>query len=205
MAAEHSVELIGGDISRSPDKLVIDSVVVGEVSKGRAVLRSTAKPGDLIYVSGSLGGAAGGLVLLENGVDGEITARQLKPEPRNELALKLAVHKIPTAMIDLSDGLSADLAHICAASNVGAKVFSERIPIDANLEINGFDADTSLDLALSGGEDLELLFTADRSNAAKLAEFDVTMVGEITETAGKIELIVAAGTSVLEPKGFRHF
>jgi len=208
LAGKFGVDLVGGDISRSPDKLVIDSIVGGEVLKDQAVLRSTAKPGDLIYVSGSLGGAAAGLSLLEDQKVKEVSElilRQLRPEPRNKLALELMVHKIPTAMIDLSDGLSSDLAHICSASAVGAKVLCMQIPIDVNLEINGFDTKKSLDLALNGGEDLELLFTADRSDADKLARFDVTMIGEITDIAGKIELIDDDATSILEPKGFRHF
>lgn len=205
LAAVYSVELIGGDISRSPDKLIIDSIVGGEVSKGRAVMRSTAKVSDLIAVSGSLGGAAAGLALLETGIDSPINLRQLKPEPRTILAQELSAAKIPSAMMDISDGFSADLAHICAASNVGAKVFSDKIPIDPSLETNGFDKERSLDLALNGGEDFELLFTTDRSNAEMLREFDVTVVGEITAAADRIELITAGETSILESKGFRHF
>ncbi len=205
LAAVYSVELIGGDISRSPDKLIIDSIVGGEVSKGRAVMRSTAKVSDLIAVSGSLGGAAAGLALLETGIDSPINLRQLKPEPRTILAQELSAAKIPSAMMDISDGFSADLAHICAASNVGAKVFGDKIPIYASLETNCFDKERSLDLALNGGEDFELLFTTDRSNAEMLREFDVTVVGEITAAADRIELIAAGETSILESKGFRHF
>ena len=205
LAAVYSVELIGGDISRSPDKLIIDSIVGGEVSKGRAVMRSTAKVSDLIAVSGSLGGAAAGLALLETGINSPINLRQLKPEPRTILAQELSAAKIPSAMMVISDGFSADLAHICAASNVGAKVFGDKIPIDPSLETNCFDKERSLDLALNGGEDFELLFTTDRSNAEMLREFDVTVVGEITAAADRIELIAAGETSILESKGFRHF
>jgi len=204
LAEKFSVELIGGDISRSPDRFVIDSIVVGEVKKGNAILRSTAKPGDLIYVSGSLGGAAGGLDILENGRSTEnesLILNQLSPEPQCELALQLAEQQIPTAMIDLSDGLSADLAHICSASGVGARIFADKIPVNKDLA----DADSSLEFALNGGEDLQLLFTTDISNQAALNIFDVTCIGEITNKAGLIELIDQIGTKILKPKGFRHF
>ncbi len=206
LAAKYSVELIGGDISRSPDKLVVDSIVGGEVPKGKAILRSTAKCGELIYVSGSLGGAGGGLKLLEEGkTDEGLFMRQLRPEPRNELAQALSAKQIPTSMIDLSDGLSADIAHICSASGVGASVYAERIPIDKNLMAAGFNAATSLDLALNGGEDFELLFTADRSTESTLRSFDVTCIGEIIDKRNIIELFDKHGASVLKLKGFRHF
>ncbi len=208
LAAKFGVDLVGGDISRSPDKLMIDSIVGGEVPKGRAILRSTAKPGDLIYVSGSLGGAAGGLSLLETGKVKEVSElilRQLRPGPRNDLAQQLSTQNIPTAMIDLSDGLSADLAHICSASGVGAKIYADRIPIDQNLAEAAFDRKTALDLALNGGEDFELLFTANRSGESALAGMDVTCIGEITDKTGLAEIIDEQGTTQLEPNGFRHF
>lgn len=209
LAGKYGVELVGGDISRSPDKLVIDSIVAGETVKDKAILRSTAMPGDLIFVSGSLGGAAAGLSLLENGKvkeASELILRQLKPEPRNELALQLSAQNIPSAMIDLSDGLSADLGHVCEASGVGAKIYTQRIPVDKNLILAGFTADAALDPALNGGEDFELLFTVNRASKSALAGMDVTNIGEITDETGVVNIIDERGTStILEAKGFRHF
>src|SRR5687768_16906648 len=128
IAREYDVELVGGDISRSPRGLVIDSTVGGEVATGKAFLRSAARPGDLIYVSGPLGGAAGGLRLLESGTRYSsqlptdtlsLIENQLQPCPEIGLANSLIGLQIITAAIDLSDGLSSDLGHICRQSRAG--------------------------------------------------------------------------------------
>ncbi len=219
---EDRIELIGGDISKSPDKVVIDSIVLGEVEKGKAILRSTSKVGDLIFVTGELGGASAGLRLLENGVRYDDSATtwqrniiidQLKPRgignPTNP-------SKFASSMIDISDGLSSDLMHICTSSKVGAKVYADKIPIDRKLighGVNNFKEFLSenldvLDFALHGGEDFELLFTIDPS---KLKKFEknisghFTHIGEITENVGKIELIQDKQSTFLQPKGFQHF
>ena len=142
LAKNFGVELVGGDISKSPDKIVIDSIVAGETKKGKAVLRSGAKVGDLIFVTGKLGGAAAGLKLLETGETYEkskykkLIERQLKPHPQTEIGQILGEKNLATAMIDLSDGLSSDLFHICRASKVGAKIYAEKIPIES--EISNF-------------------------------------------------------------------
>lgn len=218
LAKKYAVELIGGDVSKTPDKIVIDSIVAGEVKKGRAVLRSGAKIGDLIFATGNLGGAAAGLRLLENGTrfgqseSKNLLLRQLTPQPRTEIGQVLSKNNLATAMIDVSDGLSSDLAHLCRASGVGAKIYSEKIPLDKNLaEISSENLDF-LNFALDGGEDFELLFTIEPQNEKKILrlknqskEFKFTRIGEVTETAEIIELISNNETRILAAKGFRHF
>lgn len=209
LANDYRVELVGGDISRVTDKLVIDSVVGGEVPKGHAIKRSGAKPGDAIYVTGSLGGATGGLTLLENSTAPEISTsklalRQLKPTPQIVTSNLLQKLRIATSMIDISDGLSSDLFHICEQSGAGAIVVAEQIPIDNNLRQH-FDAHRSMEMALHGGEDFELLFTVAQKNIPSLKNLDATCIGAITANTGVIELIRDGRKERLEPKGYRHF
>ena len=213
LANEFNVELVGGDVSRVSDKLVIDSIVGGEVAKGKAIRRTGAKPGDLIYVTGSLGGAAGGLKLLEKDrtvpkkteiSTAHLYRRQLEPTPQLETGKLLTDLDIATSLIDVSDGLSSDLFHICKQSGVGANIFAERLPIDDHLR-NHFDAAESLAMALNGGEDFELLFTVAKENNRALESMNVTYIGEITATSGVIELNRDGNLSILEPKGYRHF
>lgn len=218
LAKKYAVELIGGDVSKTPDKIVIDSIVAGEVKKGRAVLRSGAKIGDLIFVTGNLGGAAAGLKLLENGVrfgqteSKNLLLRQLTPQPRTEIGQVLSENNLASAMIDVSDGLSSDLAHLCRASKVGAKIYSEKIPLDKNFaEISSENLDF-LNFALAGGEDFELLFTIKPQSEKKILRlknesknFTFTRIGEVTETTEIIELISNSETRILAAKGFRHF
>ncbi len=221
IAKKYNVELVGGDVSKTPDKLVFDSIVLGEVEKGKAILRSTATVGDLICVSGELGGASVGLMLLENGMrykktlkkwQRKLLLKQLKPSPRN--SKKFA--KFATSMIDLSDGLSSDLAHICKSSNVGAKIFANKIPIHRKLRdlsgknIREFLSENLdiLDFALHGGEDFELLFTiipSDLQEFEKKNSGKFTHIGEITDNTENIELIRDRRSEILIPKGYRHF
>lgn len=216
LGKKFNVELVGGDVSRTPDKIVIDSVVAGEAKKNRAVLRSAAKAGDLIFVTGKLGGAASGLRLLESGLRFEtekgarkdFIRRQLAPNPQIEIGLKLSENKLATAMLDLSDGLSSDLAHLCQASRVGAQIFAERIPLEKNLRGVLKENEDEISFALNGGEDFELLFTAHPKNKIKLEKLfgkKITCVGEITDQTEKIELVVQSKTVSLKPGGFRHF
>lgn len=209
LADKYEVELVGGDVSRTPDKLVIDSIVGGEVHKGKAIMRSGAKPGDAIYVTGSLGGAAGALKLLENSTNLEISTsklvlRQLKPAPQLDIANLLQKLGIATSMIDVSDGLSSDLFHVCQQSGAGAKIFAERIPIDTEL-LDHFAPDESLETALHGGEDFELLFTVDQESTSLLKGINAVNIGEITSNVGIIEIIRNDQAETLEPKGYRHF
>jgi thiamine-monophosphate kinase len=231
LAKKHEVELVGGDVSKTPDKIVIDSIVAGETGKGKAVLRSGARVGDLIFVTGEIGGAAAGLKLLESGERYEISkhkkllARQLKPNPQTEFGKILGAKNLATAMIDLSDGLSSDLAHLCRASKTGAKIFADQIPIDKNLRklsppprdektaTKNFSLSPllpfSISDALNGGEDFELLFTAHPKKNFQLKKvcefFSFHHIGEVTASAEIIELVHPNKTVILEPKGFRHF
>jgi thiamine-monophosphate kinase len=177
LADEFNVELIGGDVSRVPERLVIDSIVIGEVAKGKAILRSGARPGDLIFVTGKLGGAAAGLQLMKNGLsyesmkpdrDIELTLRQLQPLPQVNIAKLLKIQAIVTSMIDISDGLSSDLMHLCKESGVGAKVYADRIPVDENLRDLYRSEQERLEIALNGGEDFELLFTVPEAQLSSL-------------------------------------
>ncbi|MEP7214122.1 MAG: thiamine-phosphate kinase [Acidobacteriota bacterium] len=213
LAAQFQVELIGGDVSRTPDKIVIDSIVGGEVPKGKAILRSGARPGDRIYVTGQLGGAAAGLKLLESGVrmvdsteiQKALIERQLRPFPQIEIGRTLMGANLATSMIDLSDGLSSDLAHICEASGVGAAIDASLLPIDSNPSKLSITREDTLDLALNGGEDFELLFTADPKSVPELMHAIIHRIGTVTANAGILELIRDGKHFELTPGGYRHF
>lgn len=214
VARDVGVELIGGDISRSPDKLVIDSIAGGEVPRGRAILRSGSRSADAIVVTGQLGGSAGGLKLLENGRhlsqkpeewEEKLIRKHLNAEYQIE-AIWLQKNKLANAMIDLSDGLSSDLAHICRASKLGAKIFAEKVPLDPDLARLTNSFDEQLDLALNGGEDYQLLFTVPPERVCELAEMHrFTVIGEMTGEPERIEIVRDGVAGELAPNGFRHF
>jgi thiamine-monophosphate kinase len=214
LARKHAVELVGGDISRSPDKLFIDSIVFGEVARGKAVLRSGANAGDLIFVTGFLGGAAAGLELLRTGTvlgpEISVTGRhlllkQLQPIPQVQTGKLLTEYNLATSLIDLSDGLSSDLSHVAAASGVGATINADVVPIDpAIFDISSLHTQ-ELDLALNGGEDYELLLTVAPHNAHIALDLGFHHIGEITDSAGKLELLHDGISESFFPKGFRHF
>jgi len=211
LATIFGVGLVGGDVSRSPDKLVIDSIVGGDVPIGTALSRSGAKRGDAIFVSGSLAAAAAGLKLLEEGVikseanefEELSIKRQLRPTPQIDLAKHLMVLQITTSAIDISDGLASDLVHICEASNCGAILIAESIPVDPS--VKKIYPNESLELALNGGEDLELLFTVSADDIPKLADLPVTQIGSITSETGRLEIIKNGVVETLAASGFRHF
>jgi len=227
LAERYGVALIGGDVSRTPDKIVIDSILIGETPKAGAVFRSGAKPGDQIFVTGFLGDAAAGLRLLERGARLPTTCdsnsvstesrgldylllRQLQPEPRVGWGLLLGEQQLATAMIDISDGLSSDLTHLCTESNVGALIDSSRIPIDPLVtELTGRRALDPLMLALHGGEDFELLFTVRPENVAKLPTrvdgVSLTRIGEIKEASAGVQISEGSRAWKLEPGGWEHF
>lgn len=221
LADLYDVVIIGGDISRTPERVVVDSIVLGEMRRGRGVMRSGARPGDLIYVTGALGGAAAGLRLLQRraasrGAGGklepgerDLMKRQIAPTPRVEWGAVIGEHGLATAMIDISDGLSSDLAHLCRESGVGARIEAERIPFDPLLPSAGVDFDDALALALDGGEDFELLFTVRPRVAARLP-VDVggvraTRIGEVTNERGKVRLVANGRSRTIKPKGYEHF
>lgn len=223
LADQYDVKLIGGDVSRTPERIVIDSIVLGECAAKAAITRAGAQPGDRIFVTGSLGGAASGLRLIERGArlnrssgDAEhhlindLLVRHLRPDPRVGWGLVLGQEKLATSMIDLSDGLSSDLHHLCKASGVGALVNTNHIPVDPQVvEICGRRALDPLMLALHGGEDFELLFTVRPADVKKLPRrvdgIPVTEIGEIRAAADGVCL--AEGTRVWEltPEGWQHF
>lgn len=224
MAETYGVTLIGGDVSRSPERFVIDSIILGETARGAAVCRSGARPGDHIFVTGGLGGAAAGLRLLERGARlrkkrprsshyravEELLLRQLRPEPRVMWGALLGEECLATAMIDISDGLSSDLAHLCRSSRVGAIIHASRIPVDP-LVINlcGRRALDPLLLALHGGEDFELLFTVRPRDLGwlprQLGGVPTTYIGDVTGDAGSIRITEGPRVWTLEPGGFEHF
>ena len=211
LAKRFGVELVGGDVSRTPDRLVIDSIVLGTVEKGSAVFRTGASPGDVIFVTGKLGGAAGGLRLLESGradasgaESNGLLRRQLKPEPKVLLGRLLREDGLASSMIDISDGLSSDLRHICEASLVGARIDASCIPIEVDLADN-FDHRTALKLSLNGGEDFELLFTVPREKLSLLRNGEFSEIGVVTENAGNIELFLDGKLIELPAGGYRHF
>jgi thiamine-monophosphate kinase len=203
LARRFNVQLAGGDISSAP-QITADIVLTGQVPSGSAILRSGANPGDRIYVSGSLGGSAAILKQLFAGKSVKSTkaSPHFYPTPRLEVGSWLQKHGLTTAMIDLSDGLSVDLAHICDESGVTAVVTANKLPI-------GKTAD--LGLALHGGEDYELLFTA-RSRAkvpARIAGVAITEIGEIRNRRDYSSAIHILGdngkVSPLPQRGWQHF
>ena len=181
LAAKHKVPLAGGDIAESPSGVLADIVVVGSVPTGGVLLRSGARPGDVIYVTGQLGASAMVLHALRNGEAVPPKTKQAAPHfwPEPRLAVGRALRGIATAAIDISDGLSTDLTHLCEESGVGAIVREYSIPREVSFE------GSSLHFALHGGEDYELLFTAPakRRVPQKIAGVRVTAIGEITADA----------------------
>ena len=224
LANRYDVQLIGGDTSRTEEKIVIDSILLGECTTGHAIKRSGAQPGDQIFVTGSLGGAAAGLRLVERGahlaeqnLDDEdsqkldhVLLRQLRPEPRVGWGIVLGDEKLATAMIDISDGLSSDLNHLCSASGVGALIESSVLPIDHQVvELCGRRALDPLQLALHGGEDFELLFTVKPSDVARLPRkvdgAKITRIGEIRVQNEGVQIHEGARVWELNPGGWKHF
>ena len=179
-------QLAGGDTTRN-ERILINVTVVGEIRHGRAVLRSGAKPGDLIFVSGRIGEAELGLQRLRQGQNRRhdpCVRKHLYPEPRLALGQWLAEKGFVTAMMDLSDGLSSDLARLCAASRVGARIEADNLPSPkrpAGSHSKSFDA---LRLALNGGDDYELLFTLSPPAARRIPKshlrIPLTCIGQIT-------------------------
>jgi len=212
LSAKCGIEIVGGDVSRSPDKFVIDSIVAGEVPKGMAVLRSGARPGHGIYLTGPLGGAAAGLKLLERG---ERYSARLPSWKKSLLLKQLQPFSSPlgvelrewgaSSMIDVSDGLSSDLAHICNASGVGARLDAKLIPIERRIDGLKITSDQKFDLAIDGGEDFELLFTIDPKKIPTGKTDHFHLIGEVTANVGIIELIRDGRSTTIVPKGYRHF
>lgn len=207
LAKKYGVTLAGGDTAESPDGILADIIVVGTVPQGKAILRSGARPGDRIFVSGELGGSAAAFAQMkarQRKVTPRDYLRHFYPEPRIALGRILREKTLASAMIDTSDGLSTDLSHICEESGVGAELDAALIP---RARVGKPAREADLDLALHGGEDYELLFTSPRSKRlpAQIAGVALTEIGKITRSR-KIILRNAKGVGYeLEPGGWQHF
>ena len=220
----YNVDLIGGDTTSSQKGFVISVTAIGEVAPDKYVKRSTAKTGDLICVTGDLGGSFLGLTLLERekkvfletkGVQPDlesqdyIIGRFLKPEARKDIIEFFAADKImPTSMIDISDGLSSEMLHICKQSKKGCVLYEEKIPV--NEMARQFAYKLEIDptaCALSGGEDYELLFTIDQGDYNKIASNeDISIVGHVTEPEEDSFIITKGGnTHKLTAQGWNAF
>jgi len=212
----HHVLLVGGDTCSSKDKLVVNVVVLGESEKMYLVTRAGAEPEDRIFVTGTLGDSAAGLELLrararhkrQGHWEKRLIQKHLRPEPRVGWGIQIARSRCAHAMIDISDGLSSDLTHICEQSGVGAKVYTENLPCSHSLQDGRNELHkTPMHYALSGGEDYELLFTAPPRCRKKLKSLGLPLIeiGEITRTK-KMVLVDGHGISrPLVPDGFVHF
>jgi thiamine-monophosphate kinase len=220
----YNVDLIGGDTTSSVTGLTISITALGEVEKGKAVYRNTAKPGDLICVSGDLGAAYAGLLLLKREKEvflvnpnsqpdmssyDYVLERQLKPEARRDIfeALKSA-GVTPTSMIDISDGLSSEILHICKQSACGAKIMEGSLPIDVQT-INVAE-ELSMDptlLAMNGGEDYELLFTVYPNDAEKLYGIaGISVIGEILPKKEEVRLFgKGEGSTIIQAQGWNAY
>lgn len=218
-ARRWGVAVVGGNMARAPQHTVIDVCLLGQVAPDQVLLRSGAHPGDLVLVTGTLGEAAAGLRLVQRpGLKSlareALLARLFTPTPRLREAAIIAQTKQATAMIDLSDGLSSDLLHICQQSAVGVRLFSERLPVSpAVQEVARQCTETALDLALSGGEDFELCFTAPKDAAEALLRAipsqtgtPVSIIGEVLPEAAGQTIRLPGGMEVaLQARGWEHF
>lgn len=221
---KYKVDLVGGDTSSSKQGLVISVTSIGYADENEIVYRNTAQEGDLLCVSGDLGGAYLGLQLLEReklvflenpniqpDLEGKdyIIERQLKPEARRDIVdLLKKIKVIPTAMIDISDGLASEVLHICKQSNKGCNVYEEKIPIDPMTydTAREFNLDPTV-CALSGGEDYELLFTIKQADYDKIKhDVDISIIGHITEPSAGCNLISKSGVvHQLKAQGWNAF
>ncbi|MCH2034349.1 MAG: thiamine-phosphate kinase [Tenacibaculum sp.] len=220
----YNVDLIGGDTTSSTKGMLISITAIGKADKEEVTYRNGAKPNDLIVVSGDLGAAYLGLQVLErekqvykvnpqNQPDLEaysyLIERQLKPEARKDIPRLLKDLEVkPTSMIDISDGLSSEVIHICTQSKVGCNIFEEKLPLDPQVisTCEEFNIDSTM-VALSGGEDYELLFTVSINDFDKIkANPNLTVIGHITEQNQGMNLITRANQSMkLKAQGWNSF
>jgi thiamine-monophosphate kinase len=221
---KYGVDLVGGDTTSSPRGMVISITAIGQGEKGKIAYRNGAKVGDLVCVSGDLGAAYLGLQILERekrlyldnpsvqpDLENQeyVIGRQLKPEARHDIIDMLAKNNvIPTAMMDISDGLASELHHICAQSGVGAFIEESGVPIhpDAQMMAIKFQLDP-ITCALNGGEDYELLFTIDPSDIEKIKYLpDIYIAGEIVKKEDGIKLHTKGGNiHDITAQGWNHF
>lgn len=208
LASRHAVALVGGDTTQGP--LSIAVTALGVIPAGDAVTRGGARTGDTVFVTGTLGDAAGALKLLLDGRSSPVAllARLRRPEPR--VAAGIALRGVASACIDVSDGLLADLAHICHASGVGAELDVEALPLSSELVTN-FHARACRQFALSGGDDYELCFTVRPECEGRVAMAlaaigcDATRIGRIVAGSG-VRVLDARGNEIdLVHTGWEHF
>lgn len=222
--SNYKVDLIGGDTSSSNKGILISITAIGKAKEEDIVYRDGAKPTDLIVVSGDLGGAYLGLQVLErekqvfevnpqNQPDLDnysyIIERQLKPEARRDIPRLLRELKVkPTSMIDISDGLSSEIFHICTQSRVGCKIYEDKLPLDPQVisACEEFDIDSTM-VALSGGEDYELLFTISINDFDKIkGNPNLTVIGHVTEKDQGLNLVTRANQEIaLKAQGWNSF
>ncbi|HLC50428.1 MAG TPA: thiamine-phosphate kinase [Candidatus Nanoarchaeia archaeon] len=202
-AKKYHISIIGGNISKSKE-VIMSISMLGIVEKKYIALRKGAKKGDYILCSGNVGKSAAGLELLKKNKKGASIKNHLEPKCRLGLARKLVKIGI-NSMIDVSDGIASEITHICNESGVGAIVYADKIPISKNT-INDAKllGKNSLDFALYGGEDFELLFTAPKSKIKKLTKLGASVIGEIADKKNGIKLI-KNNKEIKLRKGFEHF
>jgi thiamine-monophosphate kinase len=210
----YNVDVVGGDTTSSTSGLIISVTAIGEVEKGNEVLRSGAKPNDLLVVTGDIGGAYMGLQVLEREKEvfkvnpnnqpdlsmyTYIVERQLKPEARKDIIELLKELNVkPTSMIDISDGLSSEVIHLCKQSKVGVDVYEDKIPLDPQVisTCEEFKIDSTT-IALSGGEDYELLMTISQEDFPKIkGNPNLTVIGYITEESRGMHLVTRGETKI---------
>ncbi|MEO0066094.1 MAG: thiamine-phosphate kinase [Bacteroidota bacterium] len=221
---KYGVDLIGGDTSSSQKGFIISVTAVGEVAPDQFIKRSTASKGDLICVSGDLGGAYLGLTLMERekkiyqenpniqpDLEGEsyIVGRLLKPEARKDIVEFFSKNEIiPTAMMDVSDGVSSEVLHICKQSGLGARIYEEKLPIaDASRKAAfKFGLDPTV-CALNGGEDYELIFTIRQEDHDKIVlNEEISVIGYMTEITEGVKLLTKGGNTFdLKAQGWNAF
>ena len=220
---KYGVDLVGGDTTSSQKGFIISVTAVGELNPGKMVKRSGARVGDLLCVSGSLGSAYIGLLFLERekkiflespgvqpDLEGEsfVIGKMLKPEARKDIIEFFESQDLlPTSMMDISDGLSSEILHICKQSNLGCVLYEEKIPVDERMKQAAykFEIDPTA-CALSGGEDYELLFTIPQSEHEKLVlNEEISVVGYMTEPSAGVNIITKGGNKhPLTAQGWNH-
>jgi len=215
----HATALVGGDTCASGEGLFISVTALGEAEPRRIITRSGAQPGDLLFVTGALGDSAAGLEILKRRGVGRtvrnsgagakrLIEKHLRPVPRVSEGRKIALSGCASAMIDISDGLSSDLWHICEQSGVGAEIISDRLPISTALGKTAKNMTKHvLHYALSGGEDYELLFTVPHSRMKKLSSLEIgaTEIGIVTPGTGVFLIDGKGERTPLAPSGYDHF
>jgi thiamine-monophosphate kinase len=222
LAGAHDVVVVGGDTAASPQGWIVNITLLGDAVAGKPIMRSTAKVGDVIAVTGTVGRSAAGLALLEaapaptgvaDATRADVIAAHLRPRPRTREGQWLAAAGGVTSMIDLSDGLATDLGHLCEESAAGARVELARLPVSPTVHAvaKALDRD-ALAWATGGGEDYELLLTCEPGAFERLASglsaatgTRLTAVGEMTAAGDGIRYLDAGGRAVAVRAGFEHF